>query len=98
MADSVVLINIFEVPDSDAEEFIAAWEKTRDYLQTLSGHVDTVLHQATSPGADFQFVNIAHWRSGEEFTEAIQSEGFRESAIGLRWPMHPTLYRIASIG
>ncbi len=98
MADPVVLINIFEVPDSDAEEFIAAWERTRDYLQTLSGHVDTALHQATSPGADFQFVNIAHWRSAEEFTEAIQSEGFRKSAIGLRWPMHPTLYRIASIG
>ncbi len=98
MADAVVLINIFEVPDSDAVKFIAAWERTRDYLQTLPAHLDTALHQATSPGADFQFVNIAHWQSAEEFTVAIQSEGFRESATGLRWPMHPTLYRIVSTG
>jgi hypothetical protein len=32
---SVTLINIFEVPAGDDEEFIAAWEKTRDYLKTF---------------------------------------------------------------
>ena len=98
MTEPVVLINIFEVPDSDAEEFIGAWERTRDDLKTLSGHVDTALHRATSPGADFQFVNIAHWRSTEDFTEAIQSDGFRQAATGLHWPMHPTLYRVVSTG
>ena len=30
-ADEVILINAFEVPAQDAETFIAAWEKTRDY-------------------------------------------------------------------
>lgn len=98
MTDPVVLINIFEVPDSDAEEFITAWERTRDYLETLDAHLDTALHQAASPGADFQFVNIAHWRSAEEFTEAVQSDGFRDAAMGLRWPMHPMLYRVVSRG
>jgi hypothetical protein len=32
VTDPVVLINVFEVPAADAEQFIAAWEKTRDYL------------------------------------------------------------------
>jgi hypothetical protein len=32
---SVTLINIFEVPAGDEDEFIAAWEKTRDYLKTF---------------------------------------------------------------
>jgi hypothetical protein len=32
---SVTLINIFEVPAGDEDAFIAAWEKTRDYLMTL---------------------------------------------------------------
>ena len=32
MAEPVVLINSFEVPDGDAETFISAWERTRDYL------------------------------------------------------------------
>lgn len=98
MPDPVVLINIFEVPESDADEFITAWERTRDYLKILDAHLDTALHQAASPDADFRFVNIAHWRSAEEFTEAVQSDGLRAAATGLRWPMHPTLYRIVSRG
>ena len=36
---SVTLINIFEVPAGDEDEFIAAWEKTRDYLMTLPAHI-----------------------------------------------------------
>jgi heme oxygenase (mycobilin-producing) len=43
-----------------AEQFIAAWEKTRDYLETQPGYVDTALHQAVMSAAEFQFVNIAH--------------------------------------
>jgi hypothetical protein len=31
MAEPVILINAFEVPAADAESFVAAWEKTRDY-------------------------------------------------------------------
>ena len=46
MAEPLTLINAFEVPPGDAENFIAAWEKTRDYLQTQPGYIDTALHQA----------------------------------------------------
>ena len=60
MAEPLTLINAFEVPAEQAERFIAAWEKTRDYLETQPGYVDTALHQAVMPGAEFQFVNIAH--------------------------------------
>lgn len=51
MSEPVVLINVFEVPAADAEEFIARWEKVRDYLQTQPGYVDTSLHQALAPNA-----------------------------------------------
>jgi hypothetical protein len=33
MAEPVTLINAFEVPADEAGRFIAAWEKTRDYLR-----------------------------------------------------------------
>ena len=92
--ESVTLINAFEVPAAEAEAFIAAWEKTRDYLETQPGYGDTALHQAVTPGADFEFVNIAHWRSAEDFAAATQSPGFREVAAALaRFPRHPALYR-----
>src|SRR5215469_8139606 len=95
MAEQLTLINAFEVPADEAGRFIAAWEKARDYLATHPGYVDTALHQAVGPQAEFQFVNIAHWRSAEEFTAAIQSAGFGESAAGLAgYPPHPSLYRV----
>ncbi len=37
MAEPVVLINSFEVPDTDAGTFIAAWQRARDYLQAQPG-------------------------------------------------------------
>jgi hypothetical protein len=43
MADPLVLINTFEVSHEDAERFIAAWERTRDYLASQPGYVDTAL-------------------------------------------------------
>ncbi len=95
MAEPLVLINAFEVPPEEAEQFIAAWEKTRDYLKSQPGYIDTALHQAVAPGADFQFVNIAHWRTAEELLAATQSPGFLQSAVGLAgYPLHPSLYRV----
>jgi hypothetical protein len=49
VAEPLTLINAFEVPGEQAEQFIAAWEKTRDYLETRPGYVDTALHQAVMP-------------------------------------------------
>lgn len=95
MAESLVLINVFEVPVGEAEQFIAAWEKARDYLKLQPGYIDTALHQAVAPDANFQFVNVAHWRTAEEFLAASQSPGFMQSAIGLAaYPIHPSLYRV----
>jgi heme oxygenase (mycobilin-producing) len=95
MTEAVVLINSFEVPAADAGTFIAAWEKTRDYLQAQPGYIDTALHQAVASDAEFQFVNVARWRTAEEFAAAIQSPGMREAAAGLAaYRPHPALYRV----
>ena len=73
MTEAVILINSFEVPAADADTFVAAWEKTRDFLQTQPGYIDTSLHRALASDAEFQFVNVARWASAEEFTAAIRS-------------------------
>jgi len=94
MAEPVVLINVFEVPAADADGFVAAWEKARDYLRSQPGYIDTVLHQAIAAQSEFQFVNVAHWRTAEDFIAAAQSPGFRESAAGVAgYRSHPGLYR-----
>jgi heme oxygenase (mycobilin-producing) len=95
MAEPLVLINAFEVPREEADQFIAAWERSRDYLAAQPGYLDTALHQAVTPGADFEFVNIARWQSAAEFQAATQSPGFRQAAAGLAgYRPHPGLYRV----
>jgi heme oxygenase (mycobilin-producing) len=97
MADNepLVLINAFEVPPDADDEFIAGWEAARDYLRQQRGYVDTALHRAVSPGADFRFVNIGRWESPERFQEAIQSPGFQKASEGLgRFRPHPGLYEV----
>jgi heme-degrading monooxygenase HmoA len=96
-AMSVTLINVFEVPAGDEDAFIAAWEKTRDYLMMMPAHIETALHQSLHD-ARFRFVNIAQWTSEEEFNAAIGSQGFRDASSDLRWPFSPALYRVVRTG
>jgi hypothetical protein len=54
--------------------------------------MDTELHQAVTPNADFQFVSIGRWQTAEDFHTATQSPGFRESAARLAgYRPHPDL-------
>ena len=94
---SVILINIFEVPAGDEDEFIAAWEKTRDCVKAFPAHTETALHQSLHDER-FRFVNIAHWTSEAEFIAARSSQGFRDAASELRWPMSPALYQVVRTG
>jgi heme-degrading monooxygenase HmoA len=94
-SQALVLINAFEVPPEADDDFIRGWEAARDYLQTQPGYVDTALHRAVSPEADFRFVNIARWQSPQEFQAAVQSPGFREASQGLAaYRPHPGLYEV----
>jgi heme-degrading monooxygenase HmoA len=95
MAEAFVLINTLEVQPADDDEFVANWEVAREYLQEQPGYIDTALHQAVSPNAEFRSVNIAHWASPQHFQEAVQSEGFESPTEKLeRFKSHPGLYRV----
>lgn len=69
--NSVVLINTFEVPAGKEDEALAMWQKARDYLAKQDGYIGTALHQNLDPEGRFHFVNIARWRSAEDFNRAI---------------------------
>jgi heme-degrading monooxygenase HmoA len=96
MPGPFVLINAFEVAQEADEEFLRGWTATRDFLERQPGYVETTLHRAVSPRAEFRFVNIARWDSPEHFQQAVQSDGFREKAAALAgFPSHPGLYQVA---
>ena len=73
---SVTLINIFEVPAGDEDEFIAAWEKTRDYLKTFPAHIETALHQSLH---DTQFRFAGTSPTGRQRMNSMPRSAARDS-------------------
>jgi heme-degrading monooxygenase HmoA len=90
--DATILINPFEVPADADDAFVGAWERTRDFLEGQPGYVDTALHRALNPDADFRFVNVARWASPEAFQAAIAQPGFPGGELPVTG--HPALYRV----
>jgi heme-degrading monooxygenase HmoA len=91
-AVGAILINAFEVPVEADEEFMGAWERTRQFMRSGPTYLGTRLHRSLSPDAEFRFVNIAPWESPQAFQTAIQDPGFREAAGAIRHRAHPSLF------
>ncbi len=94
-AQPVTLINVFEVPAGRLDEAVRYWEAARDILVTQPGYVSTRLHQAITPDARFQLINVAVWESPAAFAAAMQrmQQGLRvPPPEGLRFS--PALYRV----
>jgi heme-degrading monooxygenase HmoA len=78
----VVLINPFEVPPGNDDEFLKGWEQAANYMRQQPGFITTHLHRALSRDARFRFVNVAEWESPQHFQAAVSSEEFRRMAGG----------------
>ncbi len=69
-SESVVLINAFEVPKGKEAEALASWQKSADFLKTQDGYISTRLHQNLDLNGKFHLVNVAVWRSADDFKRA----------------------------
>jgi heme-degrading monooxygenase HmoA len=87
-----VLINAFEVPAGADDAFIAGWERARTFLASRDGYVDASLHRSLTPEADYRFVNVAPFRSVDEWEAAISSPDF--PGRDMRFAAHPSLYEV----
>ena len=87
-----VLVNPFEVPEADDAEFVRTWTTVRNLVKGRTGYVGSRLHQAIDPGAGFRFVNVAPWRSVDDFTAAVADPAFARAARAIYHRAHPSLF------
>jgi hypothetical protein len=80
----VVLIDPFEVPAGEDDEFLAGWDAARAVLAAQQGYLGARLHRAAGP-ADFRFIDLARWSS----PLMVQ----RAAARAIPFPSHPALYQ-----
>jgi quinol monooxygenase YgiN len=90
----VILINAFEVPPGQEEQFRQAWHEAAEYMRHAPGARSTRLHESLDPGAKFRFVNVAEWESAEHFQAAIRTEAFQQISQKMPFTAHPALYRV----
>jgi len=94
-AGAVLLINLFEVPAPDEDDFMSSWEQARSLMRARPGYLGTRLHRSLAPDAEFRFVNIAAWPSAGAFQAAIDDPAFREATAEISGRAHPSLYEVA---
>ncbi len=95
----VTLMNGFVVPPGRDDAFLALWTAASNYFRAQPGYLSLRLHRALSPGAAHRFVNVARWRSLEEFQAAHKTEAFRKLVSQDGWnefPNNPSLYEVAA--
>ncbi len=93
---TVILINPFRVPKKKEEEAIKGWEFGADYLRKQPGFISTKLHKTIIPDSEFRLVNIAEWKTSEDFLNAVSSKEFKKLTKDMveRFPHYPALYEV----
>jgi heme-degrading monooxygenase HmoA len=90
---SCTAIVSYRVSAEDAEAFLEAWHKANDHLKKQPGHVSTTLHRAVSANPSFRFVNVAKWKSADDFRAATQAPAFQEASGRLEaYPIYASVY------
>ena len=89
-----VLINVFEVPEGRDEEFLAGWEKARQFMEQQRGYVSTALHRSLDPTARFRYINLAVWESPEAFSAALNHPVFAALRDATPFSHYPAVYTV----
>ena len=96
----IILVNCFEVPAGREEEFFKRWQQVNAYMRKKKGYLEHKLHRSLASDARYRFVNVARWKSLEDFN-AAHDDGFRAltGQPGWTWfPALPTLYEVVDEG
>jgi heme oxygenase (mycobilin-producing) len=97
----ITVINVFEVPAEQVEEFIAGWRARAEIMAAAPGFRDTRLHRAVSSQERFQLVNVAHWDSQADLEAAQRNGAFQKHIRALyeeprmRFSAYPGFYEVA---
>ena len=89
-----ILINSFEVPQGQEEEFLRHWHAAAAQMRDAAGLISMRLHQSLDPQAKFRFINVAEWESPEHFQAAIRTEAFQEITGKMPFAAYPALYQV----
>ena len=72
----VVLVNIFNVSESDIPALLKAWAADANWMKQQPGYISTQLHQGIAGST--VFMNYAVWESVAHFSAAFNHPDFKK--------------------
>jgi hypothetical protein len=75
----VTIINVFEIPPENVEEFLANRRERAEFMRSSPGSDHFRMHRALSTKSRFQLVNVAEWYS----TDTLHVAAVLEIALQL---------------
>jgi len=75
----VVLVNVFEVAETDIPALVQAWEHDATWMKQQPGYISTQLHRGIAGSTIF--LNYAVWESVAHFRAAFNHPNFK-AALG----------------
>lgn len=73
----VILVNIFNVAESDIPGLLKAWEDDANWMKMQPGYISTQLHQGIAGST--VFMNYAVWESAALFSAAFNHPDFKKA-------------------
>ena len=73
----VILVNIFNVAESDIPALLKAWEADANWMKVQSGYISTQLHRGIAGST--VFMNYAVWESAALFSAAFNHPDFKKA-------------------
>jgi heme-degrading monooxygenase HmoA len=74
-ASPVVLVNVFQVAESEIPALLKAWETDANWMKRQPGYISMQLHQGI--GGSTVFMNYAVWESVAHFRAAFTHHEFK---------------------
>ncbi len=73
----VVLVNIFNVAESEIPALLKAWEADANWMKVQPGYISTQLHRGIAGST--VFMNYAVWESAALFSAAFNHPDFKKA-------------------
>lgn len=95
-ADEITVINPIEVPAGKEAKALEIWDSYAEYFKKQPGYIDTKLHKSLDPKAKFHYINVATWKSADDFIKALNSDEIKKIGEGFPkdMPHYPSMYQV----
>jgi quinol monooxygenase YgiN len=100
---SLTLVNLFTVPEGEADAFEARFKAVCEKLGGMPGFEGTELHRNAGVGdQSYAFVNIARWESADAWREALPKimaqGGLFAGGVVPKAALYESVFRLAGDG